>query len=273
MYQTLTTWLALCLLVIAAPAGAGNTLVVGVMPYQGARALITEHRDLAAHLQAALKRPVRIVTARNTRVFGQRLLAGDYDLALAPAHFARLTQREAGGHLLAENRPNTPVYLMIKGDTHASKAPRKGSTLAVPDRGLLVTLAAQHWLAKHASLSPGDYRLMEAGSHSAALQAVLNGEADYAVTALAALRQIRPGQIERLRIAHDIGTVPLLVYVARHNLPPDTRNQLKSALLNFPVPSPLRIVPSHQKNLAAMDVYLPATRQLLTQSEESARVR
>lgn len=54
MYQTLTTRLAVCLLVIAAPAGAGNRLVVGVMPYQGARALITEHHDHAAHLQAAL---------------------------------------------------------------------------------------------------------------------------------------------------------------------------------------------------------------------------
>lgn len=273
MYQTLTTWLALCLLVIAAPAGAGNTLVVGVMPYQGARALITEHRGLAAHLQAALKRPVRIVTARDPRIFGQRLLTGDYDLALAPAHFARLAQREAGWHLLAENRPDTPVYLMSQADIPATKTPRKGCTLVVPDRRMLITLAAQRWLLTHATLNPGDYRLMEVGSHNAALQAVLDGQADYAVTALAALSQIRPGQLDRLRIAHEIGTVPLLVYVARRDLPPATRSQLQSALLKFAMPVPLHIVVPQEKNLAAMDVYLPATRQLLTQSEESARVR
>lgn len=273
MYQTIVAGLAACLLVFAAPAAASKALVVGVLPYQGARALIAEHRDLAAHLRGALKRPVHIVTARNTRVFGQRLLAGDYDLALVPAHFARLAQRDAGGHLLAAHHPDTPVYLMALASAPAKSAPQAGDTLAVPDRGMLITLATQNWLDSHAALTSRDYRLLEAGSHSAALQALLDGQADYAVTALAALAQIRPGQLDRLRIAHDIGTVPLLIYVARHDLPPATRTQLKAALLKFPVPAPLRMVASDERKLAAMDRYLPATRLLLTEREESAHVR
>lgn len=273
MYQTIVAGLAACLLVFAVPAAASKVLVVGVLPYQGARSLITEHRDLAAHLRDTLKRPVRIVTARNARVFGQRLLAGDYDLALAPAHFARLAQRDAGGYLLAEHRPDTPVYLMAPANIPARKAPQSGDTLAVPDRGMLITLATQHWLGRHAALTPHDYRLLEAGSHSAALQAVLDGQADYAVTALAALGQIRPGQLERLRIAHEIGSVPLLVYIARHDLPPATRSQLKTALLKFPVPAPLRIVASDERKLAAMDRYLPATRLLLSEREENVHAR
>lgn len=273
MHQPFIAWLAACLLVFAVPVAASPALVVGVLPYQSARALIAEHRDLAEYLRGALKRPVRIVTARNTRVFGQRLLAGDYDIALAPAHFARLAQREAGWHLVAEHTPNTPVYLLAAASAPANRPPQAGDTLAVPDRAMLTTLTAQRWLDARLSLVPEDYTLLEAGSYSAALQALLDGRADYAVSALAAMPQMRSGHLDRIRIAHEIGNVPLLVYIARRDLAPATLARLKTALLKFPVPAPLRVVAPNEHNLSAMDALLPATRLLLTESEEIADVR
>ncbi|HQS98896.1 MAG: hypothetical protein B7Y26_02140 [Hydrogenophilales bacterium 16-64-46] len=278
MHLPLVASLAACLLMFAVPIRAASPLVVGVLPYQGARALIAEHRDLSDYLRSALNRPVQIVTARNAQVFGQRLLAGDYDLALAPAHFARLAEREAGWQVLAEHRPDTPLYLLTAASTPASRQPRAGDTVAVPDRAMLLTLAAQRWLDSHFALDPRDYHLLDAGSHSAALQAVLDGRADYAVSALAAMNLVRPGNIRRIRIAHEIGKVPLLVYIARPTLPAATVARLRAALLDFPVPAPLRVVASDQHSLAAVDVYLPATRQLLrdslpTKSQELADVR
>lgn len=273
MHLPLVAWLAACLLLFAAPIRAASPLVVGVLPYQGARALIAEHRDLSEHLRGALKHPVQIVTARNARVFGQRLLAGDYDLALAPAHFARLAEREAGWQVLAEHRPDTPVYLLTAVDAPTRQHPRAGDTVAVPDRAMLLTLTAQRWLDSHFALGPRDYRLLDTGSHSAALQAVLDGRADYAVSALAAMNQVRSGTLQRIRIAHEIGKVPLLVYIARPGLPAATLARLTTALLDFPVPAPLRVVAADPHRLAAMDTYLPATRRLLTDSKELADVR
>lgn len=273
MHLPLVAWLAACLLMFAAPIRAASPLVVGVLPYQGARALIAEHRDLSEYLRGALKRPVQIVTARNAQVFGQRLLAGDYDLALAPAHFARLAEREAGWHLLAQLLPDNEVYLLTAVNTPASRRPQAGDTVAVPDRAMLVTLAAQRWLVSQQALHPRDYTLLDAGSPSAALQAVLDGRADYAVSALTAVRQMRTGHLDRVRIAHEVGRVPLLVYIARPGLPATTRARLKAALLKFPVPAPLRIVAADAHSLAAMDAYLPATRLLLTESEDLAHAR
>lgn len=273
MYRPLVSWLAAGLLLLAAPAWASSALVVGVQPYQGARALIAEHRNLADYLRHALKRPVRMVTARNTTVFAQRLLAGEYDIALAPAHLARLAQREAGWQLVAEHQPDTPVYLFAKASAPHDKKPQAGDIVAVPDRAMLISLAAQRWFDTRLSLDARDYTLLEAGSHSAALQAVLDGRADYAVGALAALHPLRAGHLERVRIAHEIGNVPLLVYIARRDLAPATLARLRTALLKFPVPAPLRAVAPNEQKLTAMDAYLPVTRLLLRKNEEAADVR
>jgi len=261
-------WLFAYLLLLAASARAAEPLVVGVLPYQGARALIAEHNVLAAHLRATLKRPVRIVTARNAQVFGQRLLAGKYHLALAPAHLARLAQRDAGGHLLAGHLPETPVYLLAP--RQPSAGPRMAEVrVAVPDSGLLVTLVAQRWFDRQDQPA----RLVDAGSHAAALQAVLDGRADYAASPLAAMNLVRPTQLEQLRIAHEIGSIPLLVYVGRHDLAPADRARIQAALLKFPVSAPLRVVTAREIDLAAMDPYLPATRLLLAESKERTNAR
>ncbi|MFN3715742.1 MAG: phosphate/phosphite/phosphonate ABC transporter substrate-binding protein [Thiobacillus sp.] len=273
MHPSLIACLAACWLMLVTPARADPALVVGVLPYQGARTLIAAHRDLAEHLRGALKRPVKIVTARNARVFGQRLLAGDYDLALAPAHLARLAQRDAGWHLLAMHRPDTPVYLMAESGTPGDPQPRAGITIATPDRAMLVTLAAQRWLDTRFALNAGDYTLIETGSYSAALQAVIDGQADFAVSALAAMGQVRPGHLDRVRIAHELGSVPLLVYIARPGWPAAGRSRLQAALLKFPVTAPLRVVAAGKNSLDAMDVYLAATRQLLTENEGLADAR
>lgn len=267
MYRLFVAWLAGSLLAFALPAVAAQEFVVGVLPYQGARALIAEHRSLATHLRSALKQPVKIVTARNTLVFGQRMLAGDYDLALAPAHLARLAQLEQGWHPIASYQPDTQIYLVSATSAPADKRLGKGAVIAVADRAMLIVLAAQSWLANKAKLGEGDYALLETGAHSAAIQAVLDGRADYAISALAALGQVRKENLGRIRIAHEMGTVPLLVYAARSDTPPATRSTLRRALLKYSVQAPLRIVATDRQALAGMDRFLPATRLLLAGRE------
>ena len=74
---------------------------------------------------------------------------------------------------------------------------------------------------------------------------------------------------------------PLRPLLALHALPPALAGMAAARLdidvdirtLPFPVPAPLRVVPAGQHSLAAMDLYLPATRLLLTESEDFADVR
>ncbi|MEW6119326.1 MAG: PhnD/SsuA/transferrin family substrate-binding protein [Pseudomonadota bacterium] len=266
MYRLLIAWLACSLLAWAPAVQAAREFVVGVLPYQGARTLIAEHHALAAHLRVALKRPVRIVTARNTVVFGQRMLAGDYDLALAPAHLARLAQIEHRWQPVARYAPDTPVYLLATTSRPGTPLAR-GAVVAVPDRAMLITLAAETWLAEHRHLNIGDYTLLETGGHSASVQAVLDGRADFAVGALAGMPFVRKDNIERVRIVHEIGTVPLLVFSARGDLPAATLASLQRALLKYAVRAPLRILAANHRTLAGMDRYLQRTRRLLAERE------
>lgn len=264
MSRFLIAWLG-ALLLWAASAHAARDFVVGVLPYQGARALVVEHRALASHLEHALKRPVRIVTARNTRVFGQRLLSGEYDLALTPAHLARLAQVDAGWMPLARYLPDTPVYLLTAAD-HTAEPVVKGATIAVSDRAMLLSLLAEQWIATHTKLAADDYTLLETGGHSASLQALMDHRASAAVSMLAAIGQVRREHLERVRIAHELGAIPLLVFMARGDTSPPDRALLRQALLAYPVRAPLRIAPVGSSVLPAMDRYLPRTRELLAAS-------
>lgn len=48
-------------------------------------------------------RPIRLVSAKDSHAFAQRMLKGKCELELAPAHLARLAQKDQNGHLLARH--------------------------------------------------------------------------------------------------------------------------------------------------------------------------
>lgn len=257
-------WMSAFSLMLAPSSHAASELVVGVLPYQPVRMLIISHTALATHLQQTLKRPVRLVTARDARVFGQRMLAGDYDLALAPAHLARLAQVDRGWHPLVRYVPDTPVLLLARqDDADARPAALQGRVLALADRDLLFALAGERWLAQQGLHADRDYTVLETGSHAGALHALASGRADMALGALGALQQARGGDVRQTRIVRQVGSIPLPVFIARNDVPPRTRESLRRALLAHQAHATPHAVAAGADDLAAMDGYLPLTRQRL----------
>ena len=256
---------AILSLVVHVPAWAlGKELVVGLQPTEPVRALIARHDPLAAHLRRELERPVRLVSARNTRVFGQRLLRGEYELALASAHLARLAQLDRAAHPIVRHEPHVPLFLLaLDLATDPSPASLKNRRLAVPDDAFLAAVAGQAWLAGQQLLPKRDYALVVTGSYASTVHALVAGQADMAIGVLGGIVQARPEDIDRLRIVREIGTIPQLVFVARHDVGPGTRAALQRALLSFRLPPPHRSRPATPDDLADMDVYLPETRARL----------
>lgn len=244
---------------------AGKELVVGVQPYQPTRALITYHEKLATHLRGTLKRPVRIVTARDVETFGNRMLAGDYDLAIAPAHLARLAQLDRGWHPLARYVPDTPTLLIARkeDDTATTVASLRGKVLATHGRLRLVSVIAEHWLADQQLLVERDFRPLETASPASAVHALVSGEADMAVVNLASMSQVIRSEVEQVRIVHEFPSTPLLVFIARNDMTPETRAQMQRALLAYQSPQGNRPVAAGAQDLASMDVYVDETRRLL----------
>ncbi|HEY9099804.1 MAG TPA: PhnD/SsuA/transferrin family substrate-binding protein [Thiobacillus sp.] len=260
---------------IHSPAHAiGKELVIGLQPTQPIRALIARHEPLANYLRQELDRPVRLVSAKNSQVFGQRMLAGDYELALAPAHFARLVQRERGWHPLVRYDHPLPVFLLSRQtETELMLADLKNKILAVPDSAMLVTVASEHWLAQQQLLAGRDYTLLVADGYASTVHVLISGQADMAVGALGGIGQARPEEIQQLRIVKEMGSIPRLVFVARHDMTAQKRATLQRALLAFrsPTAEPLSVV--GKDDLAEVDAYLPETRARLKAQDILQRMR
>lgn len=256
---------AVVALVTHLPAHAASTeLVVGLQPTQPIRTLIARHDALAAHLRRELKRPVRLVSAKNSRVFGQRLLKGDYELALASAHLARLVQLDGVGYPLVRYEPGLPLFLLTRQtDEEPSVAHLKNKVLAVPDDAMLASIAGQHWLAQQHLLPGRDYSVLITGGYASTVHAVASGQADMALGALGGIGQGRPDDVQQLRIVKEIMSIPQLVFVARHDVPAKTRAGFQRALLSLQSSGHERLRVVGKDELAEMDVYLPETRRRL----------
>lgn len=267
MLRLFALWLGLLSLVFQIPAhAAGKALLVGVQPYQPTRSLLAHHEKLAAHLGSALRRPIRIVTAKDVSDFGRHILAGGYDLVIGPGHLVRLAQLDHGWHPLARYVPDTPVLLLARRQAEEhTVATLRGKTLAMPGRNRLASLAAQHWLSGQQLLAGRDYTVLEAASAASAVHAVASGRADLAVATLASMNQVRGAELEQLRIVHEITTVPLLFFAAHPDMPSDMRDALQHALLAYQTPQGGRTATVEKQELAAMDVYLESTRRWLQQ--------
>lgn len=263
-------WLALLGLVLVGlalplPAQAGGKeLVVGLSPNQPIRTLLAQHEQLAAHLSASLNRPVKLVSAKDNRVFGQRMLMGNYELALAPAHLARLAQRDHGWHPLVRYESDTAVFLLArKADVDITPADLKNKVLAVPDRTMLVTLAGERWLAQQHLLADSDYTVLVTGGYASSINAVANGFADMALGARDAMAQARPEDVRKLKIVKEIAAIPRLVFIARHDMDAPTRTEMQRALLSYVSATASRLTAVGAEDLSAMDVYLPKTQEQL----------
>lgn len=257
-------WLSLFSLLFVTSAHAARELVIGILPYQPVRTLISNHTPLATHLQKTLKRPVRLVTAKDTRTFGQRMLAGNYELVLAPAHLARLAQLDRGWHPLARYQPDASVVLLARGGGETvTPAQLLGKVLAVPDRAMLVTVASEAWLEHNNLMAGRDYSLLITGGFSSSLNALANGRADMALGVQSRVEQEQNTPRDQLRVVAEIGTIPSLVFAARHDVPAATRDQFQRALLAYRSPSSQCLMAIGELDLADMDVYLPMARQRL----------
>lgn len=266
MLRLLIVWLGwISLTLIHAPAHAlGKELVIGLPPYQPARTLIAEYQPLANHLRTTLKRPVRVVTARDIRTYTQRMLAGDYELVAVPGHLARLAQQEKNWHPLARFAPDTQVLLLArKQDVELMPADLKGKTLAMPDRLRLVSVAAEHWLAQHDLLADRDYTALETISFGSAVHALLAHRADMAIITRTGLTQIRESDRQQIRIIPETATIPMHLFAVRADVPPAARAQIQRALLSYPAHDDIAITDIKPDVMPAMDIYLEETRRRL----------
>jgi phosphonate transport system substrate-binding protein len=251
-------------------------LTVGVAPYLSTRTLLTVYKPIQAHLQGRFGTQVEVFTATDFRVFYQHAVEGEYDLAIMPAHFARLAQREHGFVPLVRYTSGGRGLLVTKRGTGIAKADDlRGKVVAAPDRLALGAIVVFDWMRVHGLRPEHDFVVFQTPSFNSAMHALENGEAVAAVTAPAALAQMAPALHNDIRLIVDTGEFPNLVFLAHPRLAPRARAQLKAALLGFARETSAGkrffaetgfgdFVEVAPEDLRSLDLYLAETKRLLS---------
>lgn len=208
-------------------------LRLAVHPYASTLALITTHRPLIVYLSNSLGRPVEFYTAANFDAFVDSLLAGDYDIAIAPPHFGALAIAEQYWPVLHYQVRLEPL-LVVRNDSPFTKAEDfRGKRIAMADRSALIRLVASKWLADQGLQAERDYRIVERPSHAAAIGSALAGEAEAGLSTNTALRQM-PENVRKLVRGIPAGpSFPHLFTLINRRHGDAMRQRLKAALLDF----------------------------------------
>ncbi len=250
---------------------SGKPLIVGLTPNLSPRSMLAAYQPLRQELESRLARPVALYTAPDFRRFYLRSVAGEYDLVLMPAHFARLVQIEAGFIPIAKFIPmQEGVVLVAKNSPIKRESDLHGKRIVLVDNLALVTLHAEDWL--HArGLTPSDNAFTH---HNAAVEAVINGHADAAIVASAPFAAMPREMRDAVRVLAATGKIPSNVFMANPRLRQEEVRQLQAVLLDFAHHSNAgrnflthyqyqSIVPLAVNELKAMDPYAERAKRIM----------
>lgn len=261
----------------AAPSLAANhiaSIEFGVFPYLSTRALLELFEPVRAYVQTELKRPTNLYSAPGFKNYVDHTQAGLFDLALTPPHLARLAQREAGYIPLAIfTRELRGVIVVAKASPVQTLRDLKGKHIATPNRIALVTILGSQLLREHGLGNEDGLLQKDAGSHSNAVLAVQRGEVAAAITETAALQQMPEDLRNSVRIIAQTQRLPHVVFLAHPRLGQAGLEQMKHALLQFPLTAEGRVFlkssgfeglrPVEEADLKSVDPILKELKRLL----------
>ena len=218
----------------AVAAQEGAALRLAVHPYASTLALINTYRPLQGYLATRLGRPVEFYTAPSFESFVDTLMAGGYDIAISPPHFAVMASEKYYVPILHFQTRLEPL-LVVRADSPLHKAEDfRGKRIAMADRSAFIRLVMVKWLADHGLEAGRDYQIVERPNHGAAISAAAMGEVDAGLATMTALRQLPADVQQQVR---GIGTglrFPHLFTLVHRRLGEAEITRIRQALLAFP---------------------------------------
>ena len=225
-----SAWLALARARAQAPPA--QPLRVGLAPYLSPAALLTVFRPLREHLERVLAQPVELLTARDFTALAGAVSSSDYEIALLPAHMARLAVTDWGWQPLARTVIHTDVLVLVRSDGPVNTlADLRGRRIGMLDLHSLSAAVAVQWLRAQ-SLADA-VEIAAVPSINSALHALALDEVAAVVAAASQLVSLPPGTPTHHRPLARLSDIPGPWYVARPALPADTLQRWREALYAF----------------------------------------
>lgn len=210
---------------------------LGIAPYLSPAALLALFRPVVDHLERRLGQSVEAYTARDFRALGQAVQAGEYDIALLPAHQGRIALADWRWQPLARTIEMTPVLLLVRGAGPVrSLGDLRGLRVGTLDLLSMTSAAAARWLVAQ-GLSESAIQPMP--SINSALIALERDELGAVVATQNHVQSLPAGTPLGQRTLARLEDVPGPVYVGRPDAAPEVLARWRDALTSF-VPDPAR---------------------------------
>lgn len=218
-----------------ATSAESRVLRLGLMPVYGIRTLMSRYEPMRAYIARTLGRNVRVETSADFQRYLDSILAGEFDIAVAAAHFARIAQLDAGWHALAQFDPDHDTLLIVRGEDARKKVSDfSGQEIAVIDRLAITVMGALHYLERQGLRPDKDVRITEYRNHASVVHSLLSGASAMAVTTTHGLHQIPADLRARVAVYRDIVDIPAFTVIAAPGMAKTDIERLRGALLAFP---------------------------------------
>ena len=224
-------WLAAPAARAQAPAAA-PPLRVGLAPYLSPAALFAAFRPLREHLERALVRPVELQTARDFVALAAAVRERDYDLALLPAHMARLAVTDWGWQPAARTVIASELLVLARSDGPIrTPADLRGRRVGMLDLHSLSAAVGVQWLRAQSLAEAVEIATMP--SINSALHALALDEVAAVVASASQLLNLPPGTPTNHVPLARLSDIPGPWLVARPALPAATLQRWREALYTF----------------------------------------
>lgn len=215
----------------AQPAGA-TPLTITLSPFLSPASLLAAFRPLREHLERTLSRPVEMRTTRDFVSLCDSVRQHQQDVAMLPAHLARLAIVDWGYRALAATIDSLDVVVLVRRDSPAtSPADLRGGTVAMLDPLALTATVGRQWLREQGLLAA--VTVQTAASINSALFALDRGEAQAVIAGHTQLFGLSVSTPRTDRVLATLRGIPGPIYVARPGLGPAEFEALRSAMLSF----------------------------------------
>ena len=211
-----------------------DALVVGVVPNIAAATLAAQYQSLQRYLERVTGRKVRVVVPASFKAFFDSTMAGEFDLAVAAPHFARVAQLDRNlAPLVAYAPPINALFVAPGNSAVAGARDVRERAVAFANPQSLVAMYGVQWLRQQ-NMEPGrDYEVKGARTDLGVGRMLLSAEAVAAIMSNGEFRSLPPEESARLKIVEVFARIPNFIVLAHPRLPSEQQAYLKLQLKVF----------------------------------------
>ncbi|MBI1424195.1 MAG: PhnD/SsuA/transferrin family substrate-binding protein [Gammaproteobacteria bacterium] len=207
---------------------------LGIFPYMAPRQIIKYYGPIAADMEMALHRKVKLESQRSFSAFSQALSQHTYDIALIqPFDYPRAVDKDGYIPLARLSAPLVTQFYVRSDSPYHTLNDLRGTTLAMPPAKAANSRMALRALYDNQLIPGRDIEIRYFNSHDSCLQQVWVGNASACTTAAPPVKVFENRMQASLRPIYATPPIPHVLFVAEPRVPLDDRTRLQQLIIGW----------------------------------------